>query len=101
MLTTDRNGTLEDRRCRYQDMGGRHYSDRCYSDSPQSGRPSTSLARLGICRNNIGENGGVEASHALKGRHCSNTIVLPMIFGIWFGVFPTGTARAYHDGHKP
>ena len=32
-------------------MGGRHYSDRlcsdgCYSDNLQSGRPSTSLARL-------------------------------------------------------
>ena len=23
----------------------------------------------------------------------SNTIVLPLIFGIWFGVFPIGTAR--------
>jgi len=49
---------------------------------------------------------GVEASHALKGRHCSSTIVLPMIFGIWFSVFPSGTARNYtmtatsHDGHK-
>jgi len=37
-------------------MGGRHYSDRLcsdrrYSDNPQSGRPSTSLARLGLCRN--------------------------------------------------
>jgi len=36
--------------------GGRHYSDRLcsdrrYSDNPQSGRRSTSLARLGICRN--------------------------------------------------
>jgi len=36
--------------------GGRHYSDRLcsdrrYSDNPQSGRPSISLARLGLCRN--------------------------------------------------
>jgi len=36
--------------------GGRHYSDRLcsdrrYSDNPQSGRPSTSLACLSICRN--------------------------------------------------
>jgi len=37
-------------------MGSRHYSDRLcsdrrYSDIPQSGRPSTSLACLSICRN--------------------------------------------------
>jgi len=37
-------------------MGGRHYSDRLcadrrYSNNPQSGRPSTSLAHLDICRN--------------------------------------------------
>jgi len=36
--------------------GGRHYSDRLcsdrrYSNNPQSGPPSTSLAHLGICRN--------------------------------------------------
>jgi len=29
-----------------QSTGGRHYSDRLCSDSPQSRRPSTSLARL-------------------------------------------------------
>ena len=28
-----------------------------------------------------------------KLQRTSNTIVLPLIFGIWFGVFPIGTAR--------
>ena len=50
-------------------VGGRHYSDRLcsdrrYSDNPQSRWPSTSLARLGICRNsrnwkNIGGGRGI------------------------------------------
>ena len=44
--------------------GDRHYSDRLcsnrrYSDIPQSGRPSTSLAHLGLCRSSeIGKIGG-------------------------------------------
>ena len=29
----------------------------------------------------------------VKLQHTSSTIVLPLIFGIWFGVFPIGTAR--------
>jgi len=56
--------------------GGRHYSDklcsdRRYSDNPQSRRPSTSLAHLGICRNsrNWKTIGGVEVLHASKARH--------------------------------
>ena len=31
-----------------------------------------------------------------KLQHTSNTNVLPLIFGIWFGVFPIGTARTAH-----
>ena len=111
-------------------LGGRHYSDssdRRYSDSPQSGQPSTSLTPLGICRNSLLEIGkkleGVEASHASKARHWSRHRAnlspmhigsswhfklsyqnfempdpiwvsnSPLIFRIWFGVFPVGTAR--------
>ena len=29
----------------------------------------------------------------VKLQRTSSTIVLPLIFGIWFGVFPSGTAR--------
>jgi len=47
-------------------------SDRCYSDNPQSGRPSTSLAHLVISRNweEIGR-GPLQALHACKARHWS------------------------------
>ena len=110
------------------ETGGRHYSDRLcsdrrYSDNLQSGRPSTSLARLAYVE--IVETGKkwewVEAFDAPKARHWSRhwgdwgeqslwgypsgsgvppppeklqrTIVLPLIFGIWFGVFPISTDR--------
>jgi len=98
-------------------------SDRRYSDNLQSGRPSISLARLAYVEIvEIGKKlEGVEALDASKARHwsrhwgerslgrvsqwvwvppppeklqrTSNTTVLHLIFGIWFGVFPIGTAR--------
>jgi len=101
--------------------GGRHYSDRRCSDNPQSRRPSTFLAPLGICRNirnwkNVGGGRGVaciestaliEAPRQFEPHAYwvwlfklsyqnfempdpiwgSNS---PLIFGIWFGVFPIG-----------
>ena len=113
--------------------GGRHYSDRLcsdrhYSDNLQSGRPSTSLARLAYVEIGLVEIWHklewVEALDASKARHwsrhwgdwgerslgrvsqwvwgppppeklqrTSNTIVLPLIFGIWFVVFPISTSR--------
>ena len=56
--------------------GGRHYSDRLcsdrrYSDNPQSRRPSTSLAPLGVRRNSRNWKNivGVEVLHASKAKH--------------------------------
>jgi len=109
--------------------GSRHYSDRLcsdrrYSDSPQSRRPSTSLAPLGICRNsrNWKHTGGgrgvacIESTALIEAprqfEHHAYWVWLfklsyqnfempdpiwgsnsPLIFGIWFGVFPIGTTR--------
>jgi len=123
-------------------MGSRHYSDRLcsdrrYSDIPQSGRPSTSLACLSICRNSrnwdkIGGGRGVACIESTsliqapidrgdrgewglgsgKGIPVRSEVPPPpeklqrtskapaqlycpllLIFGIWFDVFPIGTAR--------
>jgi len=124
---------------RYADVNietwrGRHYSDRLcsdrrYSDNPQSGRPSTSLACLSICRNSrncekivggrgvasiestsliealrwprgMGSGEGIPVGSGvphppekLQRTYLQYIIVLSLIFGIWFGVFPIGTAR--------
>jgi len=41
----------------------------------------------------LGTGEGIPVGPLEKLQRTSNTIVLPLIFGIWFGVFPIVTAR--------
>jgi len=91
-LCSDRR--YSDRLCSDRCYSDRLCSDRCYSDSPQSRRPSTSLAPLGICVEivEIGKTlEGVEMLHASKARHWSRHQgnLSPMHIGSGFSNFRT------------
>jgi len=81
--------------------GGRHYSDRlcsdrCYSDNPQSGKHSTSLARLSICRNsrNWDKIGGGRGVACIESTSLIQALRWPEGSGAW------GVGRVFRWGPR-
>jgi len=86
-------------------QGGRHYSyrlcsDRRYSDNPQSGWRSTSLACLGVCRNsrNLEKTARIGSRHRVHRKHgIDRATEVTEGSGVWGG-HPCGVWDAPSSG---